>query len=143
MWSKSQIAALEALKIPRYEWLGKSPESGNLRTEAHKTEASEESDHSQSIANTESAAVSTINAEAQPAPALYQLGPWLLGFPSALPVEVFPWLMDLSKYIESRPTLVSDAGDKTVIDCSPYAKMLLTPEEKKTLWALLKPALRS
>ncbi|WP_113907290.1 hypothetical protein [Aliidiomarina celeris] len=114
MWSAEQLAALDALKIPRYDLCERPGSPAVQAAQADVTETPTQV-------------------------ALYQLGPWLLQFPTPLPVGNFPWLMDLSQYIESRPTLVSSAGQKPVIDCSPYAKSRLTPEEKRALWNLLKP----
>ncbi|WP_157981292.1 hypothetical protein [Aliidiomarina sanyensis] len=75
-------------------------------------------------------------------PSLYKLGPWALQFAEPMPVERFPWVNDLASYIGSKPVEISHVGAQlTHVDCSDYAKSSLTPEQKKALWAILKPAL--
>ncbi|WP_194755260.1 superantigen-like protein SSL4 [Aliidiomarina indica] len=75
-------------------------------------------------------------------PHLYKLGPWALEFSHELPVDRYPWINDLGSYIGSKPSLISATGDKLVqVNCDAYAKKVLNVDEKKALWALLKPAL--
>lgn len=77
-------------------------------------------------------------------PSLYKLGPWALQFPDSLPVERFTWLNDLARFIGSKPIAISHGSDQlTWVDCTAYAQNQLTPEQKKALWAQLKPALNA
>ena len=123
MWTELQASALDALGIPRYQHNQTLAKAAGELPLAPEPVADE---------------VATVEP---PQPVLYLLGPWLLQFPQALPVNYYPWLKDLSQFIESRPTQVSAAGNKTIIDCAFVAKDILSPAEKRALWQQLKPFL--
>lgn len=149
MWTELQSSALDALGIPRYQLnqtLAKAaaePPHAPEPVAAEVTRAPAVVEQAQSAQVVTPAMVELVEPEAEPQPVLYQLGPWLLQFPQALPVNYYPWLKDLSQFIESRPTQVSAAGNKTIVDCTVVAKDILSQEEKRALWQQLKPLLES
>ena len=143
MWTELQAAALDKLGIPRYQL--------NQTAASRPGAIKEESNLAPETTNSPMPAVSNdVKAETskpsdhihnQRQPVLYQLGPWVLQFPHALPVSSYPWLNDLSQFINSRPTQVSAAGAKAIIDCAFVAKKQLQQDEKRALWQQLKPYL--
>lgn len=148
MWTELQAAALDNLGIPRYK-LNQAVTPADVEV----TEAEAKPSTKASLADTPvppqmeveqtpdaPPSVAPVAAEA-PQPVLYQLGPWVLQFPQALPVNSYPWLKDLSQFIDSRPTQVSAAGHKAIIDCTFVAKEQLNQDEKRALWQQLKPYL--
>lgn len=140
MWTEQQTTALDALGIPRYQ-LNHAPAEAVANIQAEPTPAAAPIVEPVA-AEAPAAVVATVAAPpVEQEPVLYQLGPWLLQFPLALPVNYYPWLNDLSQFIESRPTQVSAAGNKTIIDCAFVAKDILSPAEKRALWQQLKPFL--
>jgi len=155
MWTELQTAALDALGIPRYLLNHTLAKTAGEPVHALETVPVDVAKTSATVAQTPSAQVETPamvaslepetevlqNEEREPQPVLYQLGPWLLQFPQALPVNYYPWLKDLSQFIESRPTQVGAAGSRTIIDCAFVAKDELHQDEKRALWQQLKPFL--
>ncbi|CUS49429.1 MAG: hypothetical protein HLUCCO02_11910 [Idiomarinaceae bacterium HL-53] len=113
-WTANQRAALNALKIPSLE----------LKSTAQAPTAD------------------LVSAPEEPQEWLYQVGVWTLCFPNELPVPRYPWLEDLCRAYDTRPTHINGAkAGQTVVNCAFVAKPLLSQEEKRTLWAQLKPLL--
>lgn len=153
IWSELQAAALDNLGIPRYELnhavapVVETPQAKATPvpvTAASIEPAPTHAPAAAPVASSETAAATTETTKQvqdHPQPVLYQLGPWILQFPQALPVNYYPWLKDLSQFIQSRPTQVSAAGQKAIIDCAFVAKEQLHQDEKRALWQQLKPYL--
>lgn len=155
MWTEQQTTALDALGIPRYQLNHTPAKTAGEPSHALETVPVDVAKTSAAVAQAPSAQVETPtmvaslepetevlqSEEREPQPVLYQLGPWLLQFPQALPVNYYPWLKDLSQFIQSRPTQVSAAGQKAIIDCAFVAKHELSQDEKRALWQQLKPYL--
>ncbi|WP_139043557.1 hypothetical protein [Idiomarina sp. A28L] len=151
MWNEQQRAAMAALGIPIYEFKGGdvSAEPEAVEPVAEKPSAREEPSAPSTEPSAQSKEPSAENKEPSaaeetqaPQPAHYRLGPWFLVFPNDIPAASFDWLRDLSSFIGGRPVQVSHvSADKVAIDCSAYAQNQLSPEQKQTLWAELKPAL--
>ncbi|RUO43790.1 hypothetical protein CWE15_00900 [Aliidiomarina taiwanensis] len=147
MWTEMQAAALDKLGIPLYQrnQAAASPaEQAELKA-SPVSEAVTRTEPTQSSAlgthHKPASAEANDQVEMQAQPILYQLGPWLLAFPHVLPVNYYPWLKDLSHFVESRPTQVSQAGTRPIIDCTFVAKETLSQTEKRALWQQLKPYL--
>ncbi|RTE86840.1 MULTISPECIES: hypothetical protein [Gammaproteobacteria] len=129
-WSNEQVRALKALGIPLFEM-------GSTATETPSTDVNAETTPSEPVqkqpANTATQDVKRT---------FYQVGVWTLSFPVEVPVPRFQWLEDLSRAFDTRPTQVSSPEHNSVVDCTAYAKSALSPDEKRALWAQLKPLLQ-
>src|SRR5690554_1915801 len=134
MWTELQASALDNLGIPRYQLNHAAIEAPQVQAKPATAVINEQAAPALittptvepeptvvPVTNSEAAAAATEASEQVqdlPQPVLYQLGPWILQFPQALPVNYYPWLKDLSQFIQSRPTQVSAAGQKAIIDCA-------------------------
>ncbi|WP_126767697.1 hypothetical protein [Aliidiomarina iranensis] len=149
MWSSQQRAAMRALGVPVYDFC---LEDGVVEDGVVVGELCPQS------ATADAAPPDTSALEAGDTGAIesgvvvvelvhYRLGPWFLSFPSDIPAASFDWLRDLSSFIGGRPVQVSHIPDgaaqasASVVDCGAFAQNGLSPEQKRALWAKLKPAL--
>lgn len=116
-WTKQQLNCLDALGIPLWQFRAPAPAPAapTPQPATAEPEATSDSEH------------------------YYRLGPWLFRFPGQLPVTGYPWLNDLAIQAEQNPVQVSAPShpEQSAIDASPYARDILSADDKRQLWGTL------
>ncbi|WP_157981955.1 hypothetical protein [Aliidiomarina sedimenti] len=154
-WTRHQLESLQALGIPLYSFVQPSATAQTFNDQAPRLNVESESEFNDQAprSNVESesefndqAPRSNVESESEfndQAPRSnvefhYRLGGWTLRTAERLPVELYPWLKDLSSHLQQQLTEIKADPQQPHLDITPWCKTTLSPDEKRDLWNQLK-----
>ncbi|RUO30359.1 hypothetical protein [Aliidiomarina soli] len=124
-WTRHQLESLQALGIPLYSFVQQSTTSQEFNDQAPRLNVESEPEFNDQAPRS--------NIEFH-----YRLGGWTLRTAERLPVELYPWLKDLSSHLQQQLTEIKADPQQPHLDVTPWCKTTLSPEEKRDLWNQLK-----